>query len=333
MNRYFLGIDIAKDTFAVALLPEQGNRGQHRTFGNTKEGFQTLLDWQSKLGVSVEDVHVCMEATSTYGQGLASLLHEHGYTVSIVNPYQIKSFAQSELRRAKNDKQDAAVIARFCRSHRPDPWKPAEPALVDLQALARRLDALQIMHTQETNRIQVPNTPEVVQDSIRTILTALEAEIASIQDQIRQHFECHPQLKAQRDLIDSIKGIGESSATILLAEIGDYTAYGSARQLAAHSGLVPTERQSGTSIHGKPQLSKQGNARIRKALYWPAIAAMRFNPLLSPLAERLRQKGKANKVIIAAIMRKLLHLVFGVLKTHKPFDPNYQPAVAGHKEA
>lgn len=329
MNHYFLGIDIAKDSFAAALLPEQGDRCQNRTFRNTVEGCQALVEWLTRLGVSIENVHICMEATSTYGQGLAIFLHEQGYTVSIANPFQIKSFAQSELRRAKNDKQDAGVIARFCRSHRPDPWKPIAPELAELQALARRLDALQVMHTQETNRMQVPGTPKAVQDSIRTILKALEAEMASIKDQIHKHFERHPHLKTQRDLIDSITGIGEATATILLAEIGDYTVYHSARQLAAQSGMVPTERQSGTSIHGKPHLSKQGNARIRKALYWPAIVAMRYNSLLRPLAERLRAKGKPTMVIIAAIMRKLLHLVFGVLKNQKPFDPNYQPANAG----
>lgn len=329
MNHFFLGIDIAKDSFAAALLPEQGDLRQNRTFRNTLEGYQSLVDWLTKLGVWADNVHICMEATSTYGQALATFLHEQGYTISIVNPFQIKSFAQSELRRAKNDKQDARVIARFCRSHRPDPWKPLDPALAELQALARRLDALQVMHTQETNRMQVPGTPKAVQDSIATILKALEAEIASIKDQIRQHFERHPHLKGQRELIDSIKGIGETTATILLAEIGDCSVYKSARQLAAQSGMVPTERQSGTSIHGKPHLSKQGNARIRKALYWPAIVAMHHNPLLRPLAERLRAKGKASKVIIAAIMRKLLHLVFGVLKNQKPFDPNYQPALVG----
>ena len=325
---YFLGIDIAKDKFDAALLPEQGNRCRHRTFPNTTEGAQDLLHWLDQLQVAASEVHICQEATSTYGLALATFLHDHDYTLSLVNPYQVKRFAESELQRAKNDKQDAAVIARFCRAHRPGPWNPLPAGLAELQALARRLEALEGMHTQEANRLQVPGTPQAVQESIRTVLATLEAQMDSIKEAIRQHFDRHPDLKAQRDLIDSITGIGETTANTLLAEIGDYTVYKTARQLAAQAGLVPTERQSGTSVHGHPQLSKQGNARIRKALYLPAVVAMRFNPLLRSVAERLRAKGKHKMVIIGAIMRRLLHLVYGVLKSQKPFDPDYHLASA-----
>lgn len=331
MALYFLGIDISKDKFDVALLPEQGNQCRQHSFPNTEQGARALLDWMGKLHVAMEEVHVCQEATSTYGLALATFLHKHGYTISIVNPFQIKHFAQSELRRAKNDKLDAAVIARFCRSHRPGYWQPVASELAELQALVRRLEALEVMRTQEMNRLQVPGTSEAVQHSIRTILGALEAEISLLKEQIHQHFERHTDLKGQRELIDSIKGIGEATATILLAEIGDHRAYASARQLAAQAGLVPTEYRSGASVQGKPQLSKQGNARIRKALYWPAIVAMRTNPLLRPVAESMLARGKPMMVVIGAIMRRLLHLVFGVLKNQRPFDPNYLPVLSGQK--
>ena len=321
MNCNFLGIDIAKAKFDVALL--RGERSWHRQFPNKPQGFEELQAWLSKLGVT--DLHACMEATSTYGLALATFLYEQDYTVSVVNPFQVKHFAHSELRRTKTDKVDAALIARFCRALHPEPWQPQPPELSALQAFVRRLEALQAMHTQEKNRLQVPGMIEPVQASIRVILEALEVEIATIQRQIEDHLCQYPQLKEQRDLLTSIPGIGETTANVILSEIGDVKMYESARQVAAHAGLTPAQRQSGSSVHGKTSLSKRGDARLRKALYWPAIVALRANPILRRFAERQREMGKAKMVIIAAAMRKLLHLAFGVLKNNKPFDPNYQP--------
>ncbi|MCL5962659.1 MAG: IS110 family transposase [Chloroflexi bacterium] len=321
MNCNYLGIDIAKAKFDVALL--RGERSWHHQFTNKPKGFEELQAWLSKLGVT--DLHACMEATSTYGLALATFLYEQDYTVSVVNPFQVKHFAHSELRRTKTDRVDAAVIARFCRALRPEPWQPLPPELSALQAFVRRLEALQAMHTQENNRLQVPGMIEPVQASIRVILEALEVEIVTIQRQIEDHLGQYPQLKEQRDLLTSIPGIGETTANVILSEIGDVKMYESARQVAAHAGLTPAQRQSGSSVHGKASLSKRGDARLRKALYWPAIVALRANPILRRFAERQREMGKAKMVIIAAAMRKLLHLAFGILKNNKPFDPNYQP--------
>jgi transposase len=128
---------------------------------------------------------------------------------------------------------------------------------------------------------------------------------------------------AKSELLTSIPGIGDLTASILLAEIGDVSDYDNARQLAAYAGLTPSERSSGTSVKGKTRLSCTGNVRMRKALYMPAVVAMRHNPLLKAMSERLLGRGKVKMQVIGALMRKLVHLAFGILKSQKPFDPNY----------
>lgn len=140
------------------------------------------------------------------------------------------------------------------------------------------------------------------------------------------HFDQYPHLKQQRELLTSIPGIGEQTAAVLLAEVGRIEDYKNARQLAAYAGLTPCERSSGTSVHGKTRLSCTGNVRLRKALYMPAVVAMRCNPLPKAMSERLLGRGKVKMQVIGALMRKLVHLAFGILKSQKPFDPNYLTA-------
>jgi transposase len=317
-----LGIDIAKAKFDVCLL--QNERFHHRQFANNPPGFVLLDAWLASMGAGT--LHACLEATSTYGLALAQHLHSADHKVSVVNPFQIKAFANSTLRRTKTDRVDAKTIARFCQALRPMLWHPTPPETAQLQALVRRLEALQAMHGQERNRLQVPGLLPEVRSSIEAMLATLEAHMATMRQQIKEHIDRHPDLKAQKDLLTSIPGIGQSTAQVLLAEVGDFGAYSSARALAAQAGLVPAQHQSGSSVRGKAFLSKRGNSRLRHALYWPAIVALRKNPLLVPFAQRKRAEGKDNLVIIAAAMRRLLHLAFGVLRHRRPFDPNYLPS-------
>ena len=262
-----------------------------------------------------------MEATSIYGDALAEFMYEAGHIVSIVNPARIKGFARGELLRTKTDKVDAALIARFCAAIQPPAWVPLPPEVKQLQAFLRRLESLMEMQQQETNRLGT-STGEIAK-SIQSHLEYLSVAIAQTKTLIDDHFDQHPNLKAQRDLLTTIPGIGSQSAAVVLGEMGHLQAYKNARQLAAHAGLTPVERSSGSSVHGKPRLSRMGNARLRNALYWPAIVAMRHNPLLKVFSDRLLERGKAKMQVIGAVMRKLLHQVFGILKSQKPFDPNF----------
>jgi len=321
----WVGIDIAKSSFDVAWLRADGSF-RHRTFANRAEGFKDLLEWLRKK--EALSAPVCMEATGTYGLALATFLHREGIKVSVVNPACIKAFGQSKLQRGKTDRMDAKLIAHFCRVMQPALWAPPPPEIGELQALVRRLEELREMHTQEINRSKTPGLTTAVAASVEKTLAHLQEEITALEQAIEEHFRNHPQLQSQRELLLSIPGIGKTTAALLLAENLTGRGAKTARQLAAYAGLTPNLRQSGSSVRGKAQLSKQGNRWLRKALYWPAITAMRHNPPLRAFAERLRRAGKIKMVIIGALMRKLIHQVFGVLKSQKPFNPAHKPAGA-----
>jgi transposase len=318
MTTNSLGIDISKKDFHVVLLMGE-TRTKPRKFTNDLQGFESLQQWLKQK--EIEQMHACMEATSIYGDALAEFLYSLGFEVSIVNPTRIKGFAKSELLRTKTDSVDAALIARFCAAIKPALWQPTAPELKELQALMRRLDSLQEMVTAEHNRLETATTK--VAELTQSHLNYLHEQQTLIKQLISDHFDQHPDLKQQRDLLVSIPGIGSQTAAVLLSEIGRIEDYQNARQLAAHAGLTPCERSSGTSVHGKTRLSCTGNSRLRKALYMPAVVSMRHNPLLKAFCERLLDRGKAKMQAIGAIMRKLVHLAFGILKSQKPFDPNY----------
>ena len=313
-----LGIDISKAKFDLALLID-GKVKKTRVFENNLTGFKALSLWLIKQDIT--HLQACMEATGSYGDALATYLYEHGFKVSVVNPAQIKSFSGAQLNRAKTDKADAKLIAQFCASMHPTAWAPPPMHVRELQALVQRLAALLQMERQEQNRFDT--AAPVVQPSIKTVLGTIQAEIKAVERMIRDHIDRHPDLKSQSNLLDSIPGIGVATISRLLAFVGDVHRFNDAKALAAFVGLNPTVHQSGSSVRGKSRLSKKGNATIRKALYMPAIVARRYNPIIKAFAERLKKAGKSNMLIIGAVMRKLLHIIYGVLKSGKPFDANY----------
>lgn len=318
MNLSVLGIDIAKATFHAALLHK--GKVRHQRFDNTESGFAQLQAWLAKHGC--KRLHACMEATSCYGDELALFLHKAGHILSIVNPARIKGFAQSELQRNKTDKLDAALIARFCAQKQPEAWTPPRAEIRQLQALMRRLESLQQMRQQEVNRLEQAGKQAVIRESVEKIIATLDAEIARLRQLIKQHIDQHPHLRRDRELLLSIPGIGETTAAWVLSEV-QVQAYESARQVAAHAGLTPKHHESGTSMRGPTRLSKTGNARLRRAMYMPALSAKRYNPIIESFCRRLQQRGKRPMEIIGAAMRKLLHIVYGVLKSGKAFDPSF----------
>jgi transposase len=322
MSVTVLGIDIAKQKFDAALLLD--GKTKHKTCKNSADGFESLSLWLDKQGS--QKVHACLEATGNYGEDLASYLHEAGHTVSIVNPARIKGFAQSELIRTKTDKIDAGIIARFCLAMKPGPWSPPSPEIRSLRALVRRVDSLVDMRSQEKNRISTAHESVIL--LIKEHIVYLDQEIEKIRQQIAELIEQNPNLKQKKDLLDSIPGIGKVTIPVILAELDNLEKFTHVREVVAFIGLAPKETLSGSSIKGKPRLCKIGHARLRKALYMPALVSIQCNPVMIAFYNRLKEKGKNGKVIVCAIMRKLVHLIFGILKSGKKYDPNYKPAFA-----
>jgi len=320
MDMAWLGIDIAKRKYEVALLRPDG-KWRSKSIANTPAGHGELLAWLRRQHEG--PVHACLEATGTYGAAVAESLHDAGHRVSVINPAAIEAFGRSRLSRTKTDPTDARLIAQFCRTQEPPPWAPLPREVRELQALVRRLDALEGMRQQERNRLAADPGSAAVCASIQHLIDTLDEEMTALKGQIVDHFDAHPTLRQQRDLLTSIPGIGAATAAILIAEFGPMARFAHARQCAAFVGVVPRERRSGTSLRGKPVLSKLGSAAVRKALYYPALTALRCNPIVTALRDRLRLRGKHPMAIVGAAMRKLVHLAYGVLKTAQPFDPNF----------
>jgi transposase len=316
MYLHILGTDVAKLKFNVCLIREDGKL-RHRVFTNNSSGFTQLSEWLVKHKVS--QVHACLEATSTYSEALATYLADNNHQVSVVNPAATKTYAGAQLSRTKTDRVDAELIARFCLTQKPQLWMPAPVEVRELQALVRRLDSLIEMHTMEENRLSSGlSTPEV-RDSIESVIRHLQEQIKRTEKLIQKQINNHPQLKGDRDLLLSIPGLGEATVARLMSEI-NFHCYESARHVAAFAGLVPRLRESGKSVRGRARLSKMGTPRIRHALYFPAITALRCNPVIKEWAKRLRERGKCEMQVIGAVMRKLIHLAYGVLKSGKPYD-------------
>jgi transposase len=313
-----LGIDISKTNFHVELSLSD-NKLRHRKFANRKDGFAELAAWLTKH--KTQPVHACMEATGPYSEDLALYLHQHGHTVSVVNPAQIKAFGQSELLRNKDDKPDAGLIRRFCEKQQPAAWVPPPAHLRQLQALTRHLENLAETKQQQVNRLESTKAKDVVK-SLRKLIAYLDTEIERTEKQIQNHIDTHPDLKEQFELLDSISGIGTRTAATLLGEI-NFKQYRTARQLAAFVGLTPKNNRSGT-FSGRTRLSKIGNQRVRKALFMPAIVAKQHNPIVRAFCQRLALRGKPKMAIIGAAMRKLIHIAFGVIKTGRAFNPDHE---------
>lgn len=314
MSKVILGIDVAKKKLDVALMFD--GKILPKRFDNNITGFKRLQGWITSLHVG--QVHACLESTGVYGEAIAEFLHERGHHVSVVNPLRIKGFATSDLQRNKTDTADARTIAAFCLAKDPEQWHPLPAEIKQLQDLTRRIEALERMLVVETNRLE--SAPKTVRPSLKRMIDNLKLEIENVQRLIKDHIDNNPDLKQQSKLLQSIPGIGEKTARLLLGEI-EFRQFDSARALAAFAGVTPRKFQSGSSLN-RTRLSKLGSGRIRKALYFPAIAAVKHNEVVKQFARRLSQNGKTPMQVIGAAMRKLLHIAFGVIKHDRPFDPN-----------
>ena len=315
-----LGIDISKTKFDACLLLDE--KPIFRTFGNSYEGFNTLVTWLEEKGSL--PVHICMEGTGKLWEPLAYFLHEHKFLVSVVNPARIKGFAQSDMRRSKTDKNDAKVIARFCRAQNPIAWVPPSAEIKTIRDMQRYCDALKRDRTREINRLQSGVMDILVQRSIERHIDYLDQEINLIEDEILELIASSKSLRKDFMLLTSIDGVAQNTAVTFLSELHTAKLFSSSRQLEIFCGITPRQFESGSSIRLRSKISKVGNSRIRSALYMPAMSAMRSNPVLREFALRLKANGKPGRVVVVAVMRKLLRIMFAVLKSGKPFDVGFK---------
>lgn len=311
----FIGIDVSKASLDIAT--HCGS--QHTRLPNTPAGYKRLNKWLHKQGKISQ---IALEASGRYGEDLARFLVQHDYALSYLNPKQIHKFAQMKLHYNKTDKQDAKLIAEYCQLFKPELYQPRSDLQQRLQQRSRRLDQLKKMRQQEVNRSKSGLNDPFTCQQIEATIAYFDTLILQSKQAIHELIMSDEPLAHQHRLLISIKGIADTTACLILAEI-NIADFASASQLAAYIGITPQQFQSGTSVNKRASISKQGNARLRAGLYMPSIVAKQHNPPCRRMAQRLQDKQKHGKVIVIAVMRKLVRQIFAILKSDKPFDPYY----------
>lgn len=311
-----MGIDISKASFDVALPQAAGFA--HLKLSNDQAGFGELL------AASAGNCVYVMEASGPYYLRLASFLHGHGRQVSVVNPLCVRRFCQMRLARAKTDKKDAVQIARYGHSERPALWQP-EPAFIQemrqLQMTAHALEKTRQQHRRQLEALeQAPCQSRQAVSSLEQVVVQVEKEVLLLQARMQQLATAY--CPEQQRLLESVPGLGKKSSLLLIAITSGFTRFAGAKQLIAYLGLSPRVYESGTSVRGKARICKMGMARARAVLYMCSWSAIRCNKACRDLYERLRQKGKAHRLALIAVVNKLVRQAFAIVTKGRLYTEN-----------
>ena len=322
MNKHDLcGIEVSA-AHLLAGLEREGASGTRREFPNTPQGHQALVNWLAAPG---RTVRVVMEATGLYGLDLALRLDaETGLELMIANPRAVRHFAHALMKRSKNDPIDVGVLLELVRRMHFQTWVRPSPAALALHALAHRLESLTEMRAAEKNRLHAAQLslalPAAVVRDLQRSLRSLERALVRITRQAVEVIRQDPGLNLRYQLLLSACGIAPTSAVQILAQLAVLAPDLDVRQWVAQAGLDPRQYSSGSSVHRKTRISKTGNRHLRRALYMPALVAIRHQPHLRAFYLRLLARGKTKMQALVAVMRKLLHAIFGMFKHQQPFD-------------
>lgn len=325
MKAITLGIDVSKKRLDVALWLSSSRKWYATKVDNDADGAGQLLKWLSAKAAAVpSECRVVLEATSVYHETVAEVFYDAGCEVVIANPKRVRDYAKGKGLLSKTDTVDARALTRYgADGDELIAWEPPPPEVRTLRALLGRLDAVQQDLQREENRLEKARasvTPEAVRESLQRTLKVLRAERDRLLKAIDDHYDQHPPLKRSRDQLKTIPGVGNVSANRMLCLLKRQR-FTSARQAAACAGLVPVQYESGNSVRKRPYLSKQGDPRLRATLYMAAIVAARHNPPLRKVYLNLIARGKSKMSALGALMRRLVHIAFGVLKHQTPFNP------------
>jgi transposase len=316
----FVGIDVSAKWLDVASRRD-GEEEKETRFANTSSGHRQLLKWLTQGGAAAR---VVLEATGSYSFDLAVALYERkGIDVMVANPRAVKDFAGALIQRAKTDSTAARLLREFAWRMPFAAWTPPEPCALALRSLARRIAALTATRTQERNRLHALRvsaaSPPVLVADLKASIRQLEGRVRRLQAEAVRLVASAPTLQRAFLHLRSVRGIATTSAIQLLAELAVLPTDLSARQWVAHAGLDPRPVQSGSSVLRPTRISKVGNAHLRRALFMPALVARRWEPHIRAYADHLLHRDKRPLLVTVAVMRKLLHAIYGMLRTDTSF--------------
>ncbi|WP_201987720.1 IS110 family RNA-guided transposase [Hymenobacter rubidus] len=314
----YIGIDLSQE-YVDADLP-----GGVVQLAQTPAGHAALLAALPAGAVCV------LEATGPYGLRLLAALHQAGQPVCVVNPLQVRRFAQSQLRRSKTDRTDAQLLSQFGRVFTPALHQPSPLWLTQLQQRQALLDLLKgqraaLRNHQHALR-QSPWPDPVSTKALEAELARLEQQLTALEKSLAD--DAQAQCGADYQRLQTIPGVGPRIALSLLLAGPGLRAFAGWRQAVAYAGLCPRHYESGSSVRGKPRLSKLGDGRLRRLLYVGAWSASRANPACAALYERLLARGKAKPQALCAVAARLLRQAWALLAHERDFDPNFHLALA-----
>jgi transposase len=317
----YVGIDVSAKTFTV-VMDREGVRTEVVDLPNDSAGHKKLIRVATQKGFSAK---VVLEATGNYGLDLALALHRaKRVEVMVANPRAIAHFALAYLRRSKTDAMDAQVILEFAKRMPFSAWRPPEAYRLDLRAISRRIEALTKTMTQEKNRLHAAESFDemscIVREDLEDNIEHLKNRIEWLRDQALELIDEHPELARAFGHITSVKGIADAAGIQILAELAILPDDMDVRQWVAHAGIDPMQFQSGTSVNKPSRISRRGNVHLRRALFMPALVAAQHEPHVKAFYEKLLGRGKTKMQANVAVMRKLLHAIYGMLKHDRDFD-------------
>jgi len=323
------GIDVSKDVLDVAMRCNGAGLETAR-FDNEAGGHGKLVRWLTKRG---HTARVVLEATGPYSLDVAlALQRARGIEVMVANPRAIKQFAGALMQRSKTDLTAAVALHEYATRMPFVVWVPPAEPVLHLRAMARRIAALVVERTRERNRLQAHTASaehlDVVANDIAVNIRHLERRIALLTAQAVALIAADADLQRAYDRLTSVPGIATRSAVQLLPELLVLPADMTVRQWVAHAGLDPRAYQFGTSVHRPARISKVGNAHIRRVLYMPALVAVQREPRVTAFFGQLIARGKKPLQAYVAVMRKLLHAIYGMFTTNKDFVAEKFYAVA-----
>lgn len=315
----YCGIDVSAATLAVA-VQQQDEEVSEREFANTARGHQSLIGWLTRRGPA----RVALEATGIYSMDLALALHAaSGIEVEVLNPKTAHRFSGT-LRRSKTDRADARALLEYCRRMPFTPWHAPGRNQLQLRSLCRHIAGLAGELQRGKNRLHAARssstTPACVIKDLKLSQAALERRILALRRQAVELVRSDVALLESFKLLLSIPGVARISALQLLGELTLLSADMPVRQWVAHSGLDPAHQTSGTSVHRASRISRAGNQHLRRALFMPALVAIRHDAHMKAFYDALVARHKAKMQAIIAVARKILHAVYGILKTQTPYD-------------
>lgn len=321
-----IGIDISKAKFDVCIY--EPNRQQSlKCFNNTPAGFKAFARTLQSIGTHEHPCVIALEATGVYGDNLCHFLHTLGVLVYVINPLQIKYYSKSQMRRSKTDTIDAALIAQFMYHHKDDlhPWQPRDDVYLELRNLYRCRADFQEEKVRLLNRIEACKQTYQNKDSLpfkayQSHLDHINHQLSSLEQTMIELVTVHEAVYDIYSRLKTIPGISSISALGILAESPDIHMFQHVKQWVAYAGLNSSIYQSGSSVNRRGHLSKTGSKALRKVFYMPALSAKNICKCYQPFVQRLNDKGKPPKVVLIAVMHKLLRILFAVLKKQKPFD-------------